>query len=251
MIETVVFENLGFSKGETRVYLALLELGEATIGAIAKKAQVTPAKTYPILDKLRNKGLLTYGIKGGAKHYQTCNPKQILTYVDEKRKELDEKRNQIEQFLPTLLNKQKQAAEHNVVIYESFSGMKTLYNEAIEILMANKEDFIGFTLGDEYQSPEANLFFSNYDAKRKETGIKIRLIGLETQRSFWRKEYTKTKWKEFRYLPYALPTGVIIFGDRVATLLWKETPTAFVIQSKEVATAYKKFFEDMWKIAKK
>jgi hypothetical protein len=55
---------------------------------------------------------------------------------------------------------------------------------------------------------------------------------------------------KIKYLPYNLPTGVIIFGDRVATLVWKNIPTAFVIQSKQTAQSYKKFFEDMWKIAK-
>ncbi len=47
-----------------------------------------------------------------------------------------------------------------------------------------------------------------------------------------------------------MPTGVIIFGNKVATIVWRETPTAFVIKSKQVADSYKKFFEDMWKIAK-
>lgn len=48
-----------------------------------------------------------------------------------------------------------------------------------------------------------------------------------------------------------MPTGVIVFGNKVATLIWGEIPSAFVIESKHVSKAYKVFFEDMWKIAKK
>ena len=44
---------------------------------------------------------------------------------------------------------------------------------------------------------------------------------------------------------------LLIAYDKVATLVWQEIPTAFVIESKQVAYSYKKFFEDMWKLAKK
>ena len=47
-----------------------------------------------------------------------------------------------------------------------------------------------------------------------------------------------------------VPTGLIIWEDKVATLLWHEVPSAFVIHSKPNAEAYRKFFDDMWKIAK-
>lgn len=61
----------------------------------------------------------------------------------------------------------------------------------------------------------------------------------------------KDKNISIKYLLYKLPTGVIIFGNKVATLTWQEIPRAFVIHSKQVAESYKSFFESMWKIAKK
>ena len=36
-----ILEELGFSKGEVKVYFALLELGESSIGPVAKKSGVT------------------------------------------------------------------------------------------------------------------------------------------------------------------------------------------------------------------
>jgi hypothetical protein len=33
-------------------------------------------------------------------------------------------------------------------------------------------------------------------------------------------------------------------------MVWTEEPFLFLIQSKEVADSYKKFFEEMWKQAK-
>jgi len=250
-METKILEEIGFSKGEIKVYFALLELGEATIGPISKKAGITPAKTYPILNKLQEKGLITHIIKSDTMYFQLFNPKRILNFLEDKEKKISIQKQELKQLIPRLSLIQKQEAMQCATVYETFNGIKTLYDEALEYLHKHKEDFIGFTLGEEYKSEQANLFFQNYDAKRKSLGIKTRLLGLENQKEFLKKNYPKDKNIEIRYLDHALPTGIIIYGDKVATLLWDKTPVAFVISSKQNAISYRKFFEDLWKIAKR
>ncbi|NCN99379.1 hypothetical protein GW923_04350 [Candidatus Pacearchaeota archaeon] len=50
--------------------------------------------------------------------------------------------------------------------------------------------------------------------------LKTKLIGVEWQRKFFTKELLKTSKIKIRYLPYAsVPQGVIIVGDRVATMM--------------------------------
>ena len=229
----------------------MLELGEANIGPISKKAGITPSKTYPILDKLQEKGLITHIIKSDTMYFQLLNPERILVFLEDKEKKLNTQKQELKQLIPRLSSIQKQEAKQYATIYETFNGIKTLYDELLDYLSKSKEDFIGFTLGNEYQGEQANLFFKNYDAKRKSLGIKTRLIGLESQRQFLNKNYPKHKNIEIRFLNQALPTGIIIYGDKVATLLWNKTPVAFVISSKQNADSYKQFFEDLWKIAKR
>jgi len=89
MINTEVLEKIGLTKGEIKVYFALLELGDSTIGPISKKSNVTSSKTYPILERLSKKGLITSVIKSGTTHFQAFNPNRILNYVNEKKKELE------------------------------------------------------------------------------------------------------------------------------------------------------------------
>ncbi|MCK5630666.1 MAG: hypothetical protein KAI26_08650 [Nanoarchaeota archaeon] len=248
-MNTKILEEIGFTQGEIKVYLALIELGESTIGLLAKKSRITPAKVYPILDKLKEKGLITSVIKSRTNHFQAFNPNRILNYLGEKEKNISVQKKEIKEFIPQLLTQQKKEAEQYAVVYEGFNGIKTLYEEILEYLEGKNEDFIGFTLGDEFQSKQANIFFKNYDAKRKSKGIKTRLLALQHQKKFLKKEYGKNKNIEIRYLNHAAPTGVIIFDDKVATLLWKDIPTAFVIHSKQNSNAYRKFFDDMWRIA--
>lgn len=252
MIDTKIFEEIGFTKGEIKVYFALLDLGEASIGPISKKSEVTAAKTYPILEKLKKKGLTTSVIKSGTTYFQAFNPKRILNYIEEKRRKLKQEEDEIKKLLPQLTAKQAQETKQSATVYESYNGLKTLYNEFIEELKKNKEDFIAFTLGQEYEDPNLMLFFEHYDLVRKELNIKTKLIGVESQRKFFTKELLKSSGLEIRYSQYAsVPQGAIIVGDRIATMVWKPEPVAFVIQSKQIAEAYRKFFWDMWKQAKK
>lgn len=253
MIKTEILEEIGFSKGEVKVYFALLELGQTTIGPLSKKANVTAAKVYTILEKLTRKGLVGEIIKSGTKYFEAASPKRIIDYLDERTKKINEQKNEIREIIPKIEEKKKLAKETQTAkVYQTFAGMKTLYNEIIEVLSLNKEDFIAFNLGkEEYMHKESQYFFQEYDAKRKNLGIKIKLIGHESQKEFLTEMTKDDKNIIVKYLPFKIPTGVIIYGDKVATLMWKEIPTAFVIQSKQISQAYREFFWDMWKISEK
>ena len=246
-----ILQGIGFTQGEIKVYLALIQLGESTIGPLSKKAKVTPAKVYPILEKLKTKGLITHVIKSRTKHFQALNPNRILDYIESKEKKLHTQKTEIKDLIPTLISQQESEAKQYASIYESYNGIKTLYDEILGYLHKNKEDFLGFTLGEEYTTKQANIFFKNYDAKRRKLKIKTRLIGLKYQKKFLDKKYGEDPNIEIKYLKHAVPTGLIIWDDKVATLLWHEIPSAFVIHSKPNARAYRKFFNDMWKIAMK
>jgi len=244
-----ILTEIGFTRGEIKAYMALIQLGESTIGPISNKAKVTPSKVYPILEKLKEKGLITHVIKSGTKYFQALNPNRILDYIGDKEKKLQTQKTEIKELIPRLTSQQESEAKQYATIYESYNGIKTLYDEILDYLQKNNDAFIGFTLGGEYTSKQANLFFKNYDAKRRELKIKTKLIGLEHQKKFLQKKYGEDPNVEIKYLEYAVPTGLIIWDDKVATLLWHDVPSAFVIYSKPNAEAYRKFFNDMWEIA--
>lgn len=249
---TNILEEIGFSKGEVKVYFALVELGQTTIGPLAKRSEVTPAKVYPIIDKLAKKGLVSEVTKSGTKYFEAASPKRILDYLDEKNNKIRKQKEEIKELIPKIEEKRKLATEvQKAEVYQGFEGMKTLYNEILEVLAPNKEDFIAFNLGkDEYLHKESEYFFQEYDTKRRNLGIKIKLLGYISQKEFLDEMTKDDKNISVRYLPYKVPTGVVIYGNKVATLMWKEIPMAFVIESRDVAKAYREFFWDMWKQAK-
>src|SRR3989338_463264 len=55
-----VLEQVGLSKNETKVYLALLEIGAATAGEIASQAKIHRTNVYDAMERLLEKGLVTF-----------------------------------------------------------------------------------------------------------------------------------------------------------------------------------------------
>ncbi len=56
-MDTTVLKQAGLTDAEARVYLALLDLGSAKIGALVKKSKVAQSKIYDVLSRLLEKGL--------------------------------------------------------------------------------------------------------------------------------------------------------------------------------------------------
>src|SRR3989344_5935177 len=130
MINTKILEEIGFSKGEVKVYFALLEIGETTIGPLSKKSDVTPAKVYQITEKLEKKGLSSHVINSGTKFFKAVNPRQIVAFLDEKIRKIEEEKKEIKKIIPSIEAKQKLSKDsQSAEIYKTFKGMRSLYNE--------------------------------------------------------------------------------------------------------------------------
>jgi len=50
---------------------------------------------------------------------------------------------------------------------------------------------------------------------------------------------------------YEFPSTIMIYGNKVVTIVWSELPFGFMIESNEVAKSNMNFFEILWKIAKR
>ncbi len=54
-----------------------------------------------------------------------------------------------------------------------------------------------------------------------------------------------------RYVDFPTPPTTIIINNKVAIISWTEEPSGILIHSKEIYDSYVKFFEYIWKIAKR
>ena len=73
-------EQLGLKDRQIEIYLALLQMGEATIQEIAAKTKIKRTTVYSVLDNLVSKGLVTFIDKDWHRAYFAENPKKVLVY---------------------------------------------------------------------------------------------------------------------------------------------------------------------------
>ena len=181
-----ILKELDFTQGEIKVYEALLELGEITIGPISKKSGITPAKTYPILEKLLRKGLIAKVRKDKTLYFSPNDPERLLTYLDEKKHSIETMKRQVEKEIPRLKLLHKEFATDTRVL-QGLGGLKTFYEEHNRLLLNGKKIFKVFSFEDDWRKPEVKRFIQKQDLIRKQLGIQVRVIANEKIKKYIRR----------------------------------------------------------------
>lgn len=248
-MRTEILEQIGLSKNEIKIYFALLELDQTSATPIVKKSGIPNSKVYPTLEKLIKKGLVSYVIKNNVKYFQASDPKNLIDLLNTKEKQIIQQKQEIEKLIPQIEMKRKLAKEkQEATVYEGLDGVKVAFNNIINTLKKG-EEYQVFTLGEELIRKDTIRFFQNYHKKRRQKGIKIRLISDIKLKDVVQK-YHAYPGMTIRFTSQKLPRGIFIHKDSVMTVVLGKEPSAFVIISKKNADRYKEFFEEIWKTAK-
>jgi len=249
-MDTTALEAIGLTESEIRVYLALLKLGETTAGPIVDEARVTRSKIYDILERLKNKGLVSHIIKESTKYFSAAEPSNILDYIGDKERELEEKKKSIQKLLPNLESQYRSTIESKKA--EVFIGMRGMRN-AFNILVnefSSKENYYAFGAGKGEDVEKIQMFFSKLHRERVKSKVKAFIIFNESSRGLF-KSQEKSKLVECRYLLESTPATINIYKDYTIIAILTKDPVTFLIKNKEVSDSFKEYFKIMWKLGKK
>lgn len=243
-MDVSILEDLGLTQAETKVYLTLLELGSSTAGPILEKSGIQNSVVHRSIHTLINKGLINYVAEGKRKVYQATNPENFLNFIDDKKK-------RFEQILPELKLKQKsQKNQENATIYKGIRGIKEVYSILIN---NNGDEYLTYGGGPPTEKMMGINWWLALHQKRVSNKLPSRQVFDESVRNIGGTEIQKKALTNIKYVSSELAQfqETIIVGDFVAITVFTENPYAFLIKDKAVAEGYKKYFEVLWKIAKK
>ena len=241
-----LLEQIGLTESEIKVYFALMKLGSASTGPIIDKAKINHSKIYLILNKLLDKGLVSFIIKNKVKHYQASDPDNLLRYLKAKKESIAEQEKELEKLLPELRMQQQMAKNmQTATIYTGYEGIKTIFNLILSELKANEEYYV-FTTYEEASSQQLRRFLLNYHQKRVDKKIKVKLLTMKRFKKSTKEKYPQYPFSERRFIDLKLPTGLFIFKDYVMHFIWSDNPTFFVIQSAQNTERFKEFFLELW-----
>ncbi len=233
-----ILEDIGLTHAEIKVYLALLDLGSSTAGPILEKSKLHNSVVHRNLDRLIEKGLITYVLEGKRKYYQAVNPRLLIDFLEDKKK-------RFEDILPQLLQRQQLSKKKpQATIYQGVRGVKELLYLVID---SGSHEYVGY--GGPQKSDEimGTYFWKGFHLRRKEKHINARLIFHNSLR-WWGKELEKFKYTKVRYTrtDFEELTETVVCGNRVGIIIWVDNPYGFLIEEELAANSYRKFFDILW-----
>lgn len=187
---------------------------------------------YVTLASLLNKGLASSAMKGRARVFSAAKPELLLDRLTQRERRLRE-------ALPELRMAAKPSAE--ITVFEGKEGLKAIFRDVLR-----SKEYAHLVVG---LNPYKILgsFFQQFQKEKTARRIKARIILSEAADQMAVGETAG----EVRYLPksYAAPVSTIIYGSKVAILIWPAL-MGTVVESRETAKAYRAYFDVLWRAAR-
>lgn len=238
--------KIGLTEGEAKVYLALSELGSSTVGPIVKKSTVAYSNIYDILNRLIDKGIVSFIIKNKTKYFQAAPPANLIDFLDKKEKEINKQKQALKEILPDLEKLQEIKSPQEAEIFLGKNGLRTAYEKLLKNTTKNDEISFFYTHDEKY-GEESNLFYNSItelSQKAKNRGI----CNKDYKKSWFAKKAIHLQMK-FTEIP--IPGNIDIIKDKVLIVSWRDTIFSVLIHSQSLADSLKNYFEHMWKIAQR
>ena len=235
-----LLKDIGLSNGEIKVYLAVLNLGNAPVQKIHEKTRIERRNIYDILNKLIERGLVNYIGENKKRYFKVSHPQKIINYLEEKQESIESIKEKVTAVMSSIIEKfNANKLEVNAEIYRGSEGIKTVWNDML------KEKEIRWIGSGNYVPNKLPEFFEQWSRKRIEKKIR----SLHLFRNEIKDQIIKKSFQEGKILPKEFsgnPTVIAIYGNKVVNFLFGETLFAFVIDSKELAENYKKYHQYLW-----
>ena len=240
-----IYESLGLSPNEGKIYEALVEHGESSISEIAINAKIHRRNAYDAINHLINKGLVFQIISHKENKYNAVDPGKLEELFSEKQQKL-------KQVLPVLYKKfHVRVAPQEAYIYRGIEGQKNVFRDLLRV--GQDSYFIGAKGG--WLDPRLDTIREAFFKEARRKGIKfIQLFDheIKTLMPGFLKQF-KGELK-YRILPkdYSTNSAINVFGDYVITYTGlpigkiSDDIVFFVIRSKDLAESYRTWFWYMW-----
>ncbi len=241
--------ELGLSAGQIAAYSAILELGVATLNQIHEKTGLERRSVYDILNKLIERGLVTYITENKKRKYQSAPPNKVLVEIKQKISALKE----LEQQVPIMQDVfAVPKVDVQAEVYRGNDAIKSFLEE----VLAYKESYWlgGNNFNQQKAVPQSLvLWFTQWMKRRAEH--KHMMYDLIQQGTVLEglhlDDFAKQKkaYLKVKRLPEELkfPLVIVIFGNKVAQILWSKQSFAFLLESEEVKDSFMKYFKYFWK----
>jgi len=235
MVDFERLKGIGLSDSEIKIFITLLKFGELNVAEISQHSGLHRTNIYDSLEKLKEKGVVSYLSKENKQFFRAMKPESLVTY-------LKDKENEIKQLVPEL--KKIQSGINEKVTVEIFKGKEGI-KSALKDILVKKQSVFGYSISGQLRKflPKFSEYYFIEQEKHKIVHKFIYTKGTITPPS---------KYYQVKYLPkeFSETTVSLCYGNTILNLIWEPELVVIKTKSKQLADDFKKHFELLWKIAK-
>lgn len=235
-----ILTSLGLTDKEAKIYIATAEAGTAPVSNIAQMAHLNRVTTYDILDKLKQKGLISHFTKKKIKFFTAIKPEILL-------EEFEKRTNSLRTAIPKFKRLTGEIAHPRVRYFEGLEGIKAIYADTL----TSKTEILNFSNSDEIRKQWPN-YDEEYVAKRAEKKIFLKGIAPKDRAGETVKSQDDKYHREMRLIPpdkFNFTNEINIYDDKVSIISFKNELIGMIIESTEIANSQRAIFEMCWQFS--
>lgn len=241
---------VGLTPKEATVYRTLLELGTASVLAVARQANVVRPTTYVILESLAEKGLVSKATGAYAKKilFRAEPPECLESLLRRQARELEERREQLQRLLPDLRLLHLIGEERpRLRLFEGAEGLRCLQQEFIGV---SRDSIVGMAPEDFlYRLFPQEEYNKEIRCVRTEARISSRHIYTSSAGVRYTQEEDTSLLRESRFVPPAqlpLRASISVHGPLLSIVSLHTKIIGVLIEHKDIADSFRAIFERMW-----
>lgn len=238
-------EKQGLNQKQTKVYLAVLELGRATVIDIARKTVIKRTTVYDIVLQLVQLGFISESRKGKRRLFIAENPDLLLVKTEQRLRELKE-------LVPALSGLHARAIpKPEIKFYDGISGVRNIMEDLL--LMKGKEQLYWSSIED-LVDLFGHVYMKSWVKRRVKRNIwsKVLLVkrGKNIESHF---QESDVYLRKIHWLPTVFNfNGIIcLFDNKIAFISSRKESFGFVVESDELSRMMRLIFDSMWQITAK
>ncbi len=234
-------QDLHLSPHEARIYLALLEIGQTSIGEITKKTGLHRSVAYETLNKLITRKLVFKLTKQSVAHFQTTDPTRIL---ENAKTELS-----IAESLIPLLKQFKTTSPPEITTYEGVESYRKFWIESPKRMKLNSTDYVAGSIGAPWIEMLGQAGADKFIRDSVARGITWKMIVFDIddlEQSFLQR-YPEFK-VEYRHINKEVSKegNFNIFGNESVILHSATEPMVIEVKNPSLVRVFQNIFDLMW-----
>lgn len=244
-------QDIGLNEKEVNIYLELLRVDNSSVLDLAKKTNILRTSIYPIIESLKEKGLVSEIEVGKKINFQAEPPERIAAFIQSQKLKAEEQAQLANEFIPQLKSLSRQTGEKPIVkVYEGREG----------IFKANEESF-GYGKNDVneisyfiYPYDLIENLFSGQEIKKSSQQRINRHIKSRAIYTYSKGERPKSEDSvriKIDGKKYPIKCDISIFKDMVRIHTLGKSLSSLVIKSQDIADTLKSLFEAVFDSQKK